>query len=554
MPYDTQILEIFVESCLEQLKNIEKAILDLETPDAQTQPQTIAAIFRAAHSIKGDAAAMGFETVNALAHRIENLLHPARDSRMPITSALISELLTDFDLLRELITSADFGQGRDISAVFDRLDRLVNASQDRQTEDRPKLQVQAADEQPAQEQGIDTASGRITHLTIPAGELDTLVNRIGQLSILQIRLQRLARTDSNPLFLPLSEEIESICTLLREQVLGMRMLPLQVSFPKYRRLIRDLCAQLGKKAELIMEGHNTELDKKLIEELNSPLIHLLRNAMDHGVESPNTRAACGKPPQATITLNATQIGGEVVIEIRDDGAGIDTRKLRERALRDGRLSSQRQLSEHEALELIYLPGLSTSESVDAISGRGVGMDAVRESIAALRGKIEITSEPGKGTCFRLHLPISLAIIDCLQIDVGGEDYFLHLDYVEECLELLLSEQERHYGARLLNTRGTALPLIALRQFFHIPGDAPRLAHVVVVRTGEGRFGLVVDEVKGQHQAVLKQLGPAVGKVEGILGATVTEQGHMGLILDIPCLAKTALHAEDRRWKCAPQRR
>lgn len=544
MPHDAKVQEIFVESCLEQLKNIEKSILDLESLDPASRPQTVAAIFRAAHSIKGDAASMGVEKVNALAHRIENVLEPVRDGIMPIESVLISELLTGFDLLRELVSSPDLGQSRDISAILERWDRLAVPTPQAP---RSVQEVAAASPQPASVQGLDPASGRITHLSIQAGELDTLVNRIGELSILQTRLQRSARSENHPIFLPLAEEIESLCTLLRDQVLSMRMLPLQVSFPKYRRLIRDLCAQLGKRAELDMEGHNTELDKKLIEELNSPLIHLLRNAMDHGIETPEERVAAGKPPQATITLTASQAGGEVVIEVGDDGAGIDAEKLRRRAVEAGRLDPDRRLSHEELLELVYLPGLSTAETVDAISGRGVGMDAVRESITALRGKIEIHSELGKGTTFRLRLPISLAIIDCLQIDVGGEDYFLHLDYVEECLELKLSDREREQGARLLNSRGVALPLIALRNYFQIPGLAPRLAHVIIVRTGQGSFGLVADEVKGQHQAVLKQLGPAVGKVEGVLGATVTEQGHMGLILDIPGLAQRALAEEDGRW-------
>jgi two-component system chemotaxis sensor kinase CheA len=552
MPHDAKVQEIFVESCLEQLKNIEKSILDLESVDLEGQPKTVAAIFRAAHSIKGDAASMGVVNVNVLAHRIENVLEPVRDGLMPIDGELISALLNGFDLLRELVSSPDLGHGRDLSATYERWDKLAARStiapppvQETEPASAPPRETPAA---PPPVQGLESASGRITHLSIQAGELDTLVNRIGELAILQTRLQRAARSEKHPIFLPLSEEIESLCSLLRDQVLGMRMLPLQVSFPKYRRLIRDLCAQLGKRAELVMEGHNTELDKKLIEELNSPLIHLLRNAMDHGIETPRVRAEQGKTPQATITLTASQVGGEVVIEVGDDGAGIDAEKLRRRAVAAGRLDPEQRLSPEELLGLIYLPGLSTAETVDNISGRGVGMDAVRESITALRGKIEIQSELGKGTTFRLRLPISLAIIDCLQIDVAGEDYFLHLDYVEECLELKLNEHEREHGARLLNCRGVPLPLIALRNFFLIPGLAPQRAHVIVVRTGQGSFGLVADEVKGQHQAVLKQLGPAVGKVEGVLGATVTEQGHMGLILDIPGLAQRALSEEDGHWE------
>jgi len=541
MAYDGKVKEIFVESCLEQLKNIEKAILDLETGQPAAKAETVALIFRAAHSIKGDAASMGVESVNSLAHKIENVLQPVREARLPVTSRLISELLTDFDLLRELITSPDLGQTRDLAEVFKRLDRLVSEEGEkgdpgREGEAGPAVSVAGGE-----------AADRITHLTIPAEELDTLVNRIGELSIMQTRLQRLARSEKDQKFLPVAEEIEALCTLLRDQILGLRMLPLQVSFPKYRRLIRDLGAQLGKKADFLMEGHNTELDKKLIEELNVPIIHLLRNAMDHGIETPDVRLAAGKTAQGTIVLNAVQIGSEIVIEIRDDGAGLDTAKLRQHAVNSGRLDPGQQLTEKELQELVFLPGLSTADIVDDVSGRGVGMDAVRDTIQTLRGKIDIESQPGKGATFRLHLPISLAIIDCLQIDVAGEDFFLHLDYVEECIELALNDHDRQHGARRLGVRGEVLPLIALRSFFGIPGLAPRLAHVIVVRTNNGRFGLVADEVKGQHQAVLKQLGPAFGKVDGVLGATVTEFGHMGVILDIPALAQCALDEEDRRW-------
>jgi two-component system chemotaxis sensor kinase CheA len=336
-----------------------------------------------------------------------------------------------------------------------------------------------------------------------------------------------------------AEEVERLAALLRDQVLGLRMLPIKVSFPKYRRLVRDAGAALGKDAELVMSGENTELDKAVIEQLNTPCIHLLRNAVDHGIEPPEAREALGKPRRGTISLTAWQDGNDVVIAIADDGAGIDAAKLWSKAVAAGRLDAGRPFDPAAALELIFLPGLSTAEAVGAVSGRGVGMDAVREGIAALRGRIEVASSPGAGTTFTIRLPVSLAIIDCLEVSCAGEAYYLHLDYVEECLELPPGQLLRH-GRGVMDLRGAPMPLVGLRHFFGLGDATPPLSHVVTVRRGDGRAGIVVDAVIGRQQAVLKHLGRALGKVEGVLGGTITESGDMALVVDVPGLLRAAM--------------
>ncbi len=537
MSHDQKVLEIFMESCLEQLDNIEQNVLDLEKASPQAVDDKIGIVFRAAHSIKGDAASLGLKNLSTLCHRIENLLQLIKDGAVPISGNVINVLLQGFDLLKKTIHSKDLGQ---TDAFDDYIAVLEACSKDCSCpQDPPPAE---AKDVPEKKQAPGPDNDRITRLSIPAEQLDLLVDRIGQLAIAEARLHRMAREKSGQGFLPLAEEFEALCNLLRNQVLDMRMLPLQVSFAKYRRLVRDLGSQLGKEADFVMEGHKTELDKTLIEELNTPLIHLLRNCMDHGIEPPPVRRGMGKPVQGKIILRAQQIGGEVHIELRDDGAGIDTAKLKRRAQEKGLIDPEAQFTDAELMDLIFLPGLSTADSVDQVSGRGVGMDAVRESIQALRGKIDVSSELGKWTEFRIQLPITMAIIDCLRIDVAGSEFFLHLDYVEECLEMELNggEETASPVPGHLSLRGKALPLIDLRDFFRYDGVRPPVSHVVVVRTNGELFGIVADEVVGQHQAVLKQLGPALKDVDGILGATVTEMGHMGLILDIPGLTKAAL--------------
>ncbi|MFZ5811879.1 MAG: chemotaxis protein CheA, partial [Thermodesulfobacteriota bacterium] len=308
------------------------------------------------------------------------------------------------------------------------------------------------------------------------------------------------------------------------------------------RLVRDACARLGKDAELVLSGENTRLDKTLIERLNTPVLHLLRNAVDHGIEPPQARQARGKPGRGRIGLSARQEGNEAVIEIADDGAGIDADALWDRACARGLADPGRPMSREERLRLAFLPGVSTAPGVGEVSGRGVGMDAAREGIAGLRGSIGIDSAPGRGTTFTIRLPVSLAIIDCLEVRAGDGLYFFHLDYVEECLEM---ERGRvaEAGRRILALRGEPLPVLCLTEFFGFGVMDPARddpAHAVVVRAGGKRFCIAVDEVLGQKQAVLKSLGPALGRIAGILGGTVTEDGHMALVLDVPGLARAAL--------------
>lgn len=536
-----KLQEMFVISCNEQLANIETAILDLEGAPASERAAALGAAMRAAHTIKGDASSLGASSLATFCHKIETVMQLLKDGALPVSEELAGELLWAFDLVKTVAGMGGQGGDSELTRGLARLDRLAEgASKAAPTGDPGGLS--GGDGQAVPGAAVPYAA-RISSITLPSEELDALLDLVGELGIAQARLSGLAKRRRDRDMDAVSEEIERLSSMLRDKALGMRMLPLQVGFAKYRRLIRDVCAKLGKKAEFKMRGENTELDKTVIERLNAPFIHLLRNAVDHGLEPPGVRRSLGKPETGRIEVEARQEGGEVVLVVRDDGPGIDGDKLFRKAVALGRIAQDAAMTEAEKLELIFMPGLSTAEVVGEVSGRGVGMDAVREGIQGLRGRIEAASAPGKGTAFTIRLPASLAIIDCLRVRVGRELYFFHLDYVEECLEADFSGQGAgcvRRGAGVIEFREKPLPLLYLRDFFRLEGESPLQAHVVVIRTAEGRFGVAADEVLGRGQAVIKGLGPALGNVPGILGGTVTEDGDMALVLDIPTLARVAL--------------
>ena len=557
MADDDTLYELFTESCQEQLRGIETAILDLETVGSADFLPKVNAIFRAAHTVKGDAGAIGAANLAALGHVVESVLDLVRLERLPVTAGLVGELLVVFDIMRHMAEDVRNDASRDIRAHEERLKALLAPAA------KPDSAAAPAASGPQEAAGEDEADAdparlkkndddHIRKLSIPALELDILVDRVGELGIAQARLAALSLRRGDLELREVAEEVERLSALLRDQVLGLRMLPIKVSFPKYRRLVRDACASLGKDVELVMDGENTELDKTIIEQLNTPCIHLLRNAVDHGIETPEVRALLGKPRRGTISLAARQDGSDAIITVTDDGGGIDGGKLWQKAVAVGRLDPARAFDPEAAQNLIFLPGLSTSESVGTVSGRGVGMDAVRDGINALRGSIAVTSAPGQGTTFTIRLPVSLAIIDCLEVRCGLEAYYLHLDYVEECLEL---PSGLHLTGSLgvMEYRGSPMPLLSLHRFFELPCKEAAIPHVVTVRRGEGRVGIVVDAVIGRKQAVLKHLGRALGRIEGVLGGTVTESGDMALVLDVPGLldaaqaaAQAAAHPKTRQ--------
>jgi len=379
-------------------------------------------------------------------------------------------------------------------------------------------------------------------LRVDAGKLDDLVNLVGELVIAQARLTQLAASLSHPALTGVAEEIERLSNELRDNTLGIRMLPIGTTFSRFRRLVRDLSSEMDKSIELVTEGGETELDKTVIEQLNDPLVHLLRNSIDHGIESPGERLAAGKPEAGTIILSAEHAGGEVVLTITDDGKGMDAERIRQKALEKGLISPEVRLTDSECFNLIFLPGFSTAEKVTNISGRGVGMDVVKRSMDALRGKIDVQSEPGRGTRITIKLPLTLAIIDGLQIKAGDDQYIIPLSLVEECVELSHEAVEVSGRGRTIQLRGEIVPYIRLREAFELEGQPPAIEQIVITRFEGERAGIAVDQVLGQQQTVIKSLGNYIGAVAGISGATINGDGTMSLILDVPTLVASVKRA------------
>jgi two-component system chemotaxis sensor kinase CheA len=360
---------------------------------------------------------------------------------------------------------------------------------------------------------------------------------VGELVIAQSRLSQVAAASTDAQVKSIAEDIQRLALELRDSTMGVRTVPIGSLFGRFRRLVHDLSAQLGKDITLVTIGEETELDKTVIEKLNDPLIHLLRNSIDHGLETPQGRAAAGKPEAGRITLTARHAGAEVLICIADDGRGLDRARIRARAEENGLIAPGAIVPDAELLAVIFQPGFSTAREVTSLSGRGVGMDVVKQAIEALRGKIEIASVEGIGTELTLRLPLTLAIIDGLLVRVSTGRYVLPLSSVEECVELSAEQDARARGRNFLNIRGDLVPFLRLRELFGATTPADRFQKVVIVAAGKSRVGLVVDQVIGNHQTVIKSLCVLHATARMFSGATILGDGAVALILDVAQLVE-----------------
>lgn len=387
--------------------------------------------------------------------------------------------------------------------------------------------------------GQRQAKENASSVRVPADRLDDLVNRVGELVTVQARLSQAAATRQDSELLAIAEEVERLTAELRDTSLNMRMLPIGTTFSKFKRLVRDLANELGKKVDLKTTGAETEIDKTVIEKLNDPLVHLIRNSLDHGIESPEVRRSLGKPETGTVLLAAAHSGDSVEILIRDDGKGLDREAIFAKGVERGLIASDSQLPDSEVFNLIFAPGFSTAKQVTGISGRGVGMDVVKRAIEGLRGSIAIDSQPGNGSTITIRIPLTLAIVESLLVSVDADTYALPLSVVEECVELSQAEIARTHGRHLINVRGQIVSYIPLRQAFEVNSAAPELQQVVITNVNGNQVGFVVDQVIGQHQSVIKSLGRMYREVRGISGATILGDGSVALILDINHLAHWA---------------
>jgi len=412
-------------------------------------------------------------------------------------------------------------------------------------------------EQPAANFGRRRDDG-CSSIRVSTAKLDQFVDLVGELVTVQARLGAIASRVEDPDVLAVSEEIERLTTALRENSMSIRMLPIRSTFERFRRLVHDLARDLHKEVELAIDGADTELDKTVIDRLNDPLMHLIRNSMDHGIESRELRLAAGKSTVATVRLSARYSGANVLIEVSDDGGGIDAEAVRKRAVAKGLIASGAQLTDSQVSSLIMSPGFSTARKVTDVSGRGVGMDVVRQSVEGLRGTIHVSSQPGAGTAVTLRLPLTLAIIDGLLVRVGHAFFVLPLANSLECIELTRQDIANTNGKHIANVRGEIIPYIRLREYFDIRHERPEREQIMIAETEDGRCGFVVDEVLGDHQTVIKNLGRFYRHVQFISGATILGDGSVALILDPDKVIQGALRArpevQPEPWSLPPTSR
>ena len=384
-------------------------------------------------------------------------------------------------------------------------------------------------------------------IRIQADKLDRLIDLVGELVIASSSISLLANQVGRGELMEAASLLTRLVESTRDSALQLRMVQIGETFSRFNRIVRDVSKELGKEIELVITGGETELDKSVVEKISDPLIHLVRNAIDHGIESPAQRQASGKSARGRLELNAFHDSGSIVIEVHDDGGGLNRDKIVAKALERDLIQPGHTLSEAEIDNLIFEPGFSTADHVSNLSGRGVGMDVVKRNIESLRGRVDVSSVPGAGTRFSIRLPLTLAIIDGFLVGAEHANYVVPLDMVVECLELPRQANECHY----LNLRGEVLPFIRLRELFDLPGARPVRENVVVVRTGGQKAGIVVDQLLGEFQTVIKPLGQLFCSLRGIGGSTILGSGEVALILDVSALVASAIRRESREVGSIP---
>ncbi|NLT94237.1 MAG: chemotaxis protein CheA [Clostridia bacterium] len=643
-----EYLDLFFEETREHLQLLNEGLLKIEQNPADEEP--INEIFRAAHTIKGMAATMGFEQITELTHKMENLLGKIRDKELNFSSDISDLLFKCVDTLEQMINNIDENKEIEIAHLINQLTNFEKA--DPQKENQIKEETNSLNEYEnkviieAQKQNLNVfkcvinvspecvmkavrvfmvfksleeigeiiksipnsqdledekfdnqftvylvtnkgsneveniinsiseislekieLAGMDNEKMIPSGnlgkqetkdksvnsttkihqtvrvdinKLDNLMNLVGELVINKTRLEDIIKTNDMKALTETVEQIDRITSELQNVVMNVRMVPIEQVFNRFPRMVRDLCKDLGKEIRLIMEGKETELDRTVIDEIGDPLVHLLRNAIDHGIESPDIRVRRGKEREGTLKLIARQEGKSVVIIVQDNGQGISIEKIKQKALEKGLYTAKEldQMDNNSIINLIFSAGFSTAETITDVSGRGVGLDVVKSKIQALSGSVYVESKEGEGTKFTIKLPLTLAIIQALLVKVGLEIYAIPLANIDETTVIEDSLIKNIQGQEVMVLRGKVLPLIRLSKVLDVKITQEletNELYVVVVRKGDKQVGLVVNELIGQQEIVITSLGKLLSGIPGIAGAAILGDGKVSLILDIGSL-------------------
>ena len=537
------LLQSFREETEECLAQMEQLLLALETrPD---DPELLSSLFRAAHTIKGNASLLEFSALARFLHSLEDLLDLCRSRVVVLSHEVINVVLQSVDALRQMAKRAVDGEESLLPEHEQLSTRLAEMTSESSKSDAPAMVETPASllAAPAPSAGV-SAKAAVQNLRVDVGKLDRMLNLTVEFAIGQGRLRRMieekyAATAGRSEVLETQHGLEALFLDLQELVMKIRMVPVGPTFHRFARSVRDTARKSGKLARMLIVGEDVEVDTTILEHIHDPLMHMIRNSVDHGLETPDVRRAAGKDPSGKIVLKAFHDSGSIVIEISDDGAGLDHDRILQQARRQGIIPEGARLSEAEIHNLIFQPGFSTADKVSELSGRGVGLDVVRRNVNTLSGAIHVASQKGQGTTFTIRLPLTLAIIDGFAVKVDTETYVIPLSSVQECLELP-REKHRSEEGGVINLRGEALPYVQLRDLLGGGGKAPEREKIIVVEYQGGRAGLAADELLGEQQAVIKPLGRLFQGINGVSGSTILGNGRVALILDVPALCREAI--------------
>lgn len=537
------LVQCFIAEADEVLSEMEGALVSLESRPADGA--NIEKIFRLAHTLKGNAVLLDFTPVAEFAHSVEDLLDQIREHEKEVSAEIITLLLRCVDVLRLMVADAVAGKTERppmAVAVLERLNEIRSGrALNRRGEEREERGEAAPNPERNTQAGNDGSKSvvRSKTLRVDIEKLDRMVDLTGEIAIMRSRLDSALESGiSSRAALEISREVDGLFAELRDFVMRLRMVPIGPTFWQFNRNIRDLAAAGGKLARLEVRGSEVELDTRVIELIRDPLLHMVRNAVDHGIELPDARKAKGKNACGVITLSATQSAGNIVIEISDDGAGFNRMEILKHARSRGLVAEHQNPPDHELLRLVFAAGFSTAENVTEISGRGVGMDVVHKNIESLHGSVGVESVEGAGSTIVLRIPLTLAIIEGFAVRAGDEVYVIPLDCVLECLDAPAERHDSDLGG-VIQLRGVPLPFIRLRSAFQVPGKPPAREQIVVLKNGSTTAGLAVDALLGGMQAVVKPLGAGLPQVPGISGSTILGNGRVALILDVPNLIREA---------------
>ena len=533
------VLQSFKEEADELLTQMEQSLLTLE--EQPENRELISSIFRLAHTLKGNASLLEFKTVAQALHGLEDLLDALRGNKIAVTSETISLLLQSVDIIRKISQRMIAGEEAllpEDEKFFSRFAQM--AAQSKPTEPTPSVDVISAPTPASDATGAKQAA----NLRVDLGKLDRMLNLTVEFAIAQGRMRRMLQqkcstSGTGHEALEAHQGLEALFLELQELVMKIRMVPVGPTFHRFSRSVRDMARKNGKLARMLVVGEDVEVDTTILEHIHDPLMHMIRNSIDHGLETPEVRRAAGKDPSGKIVLEAFHDSGNIVVRISDDGAGLDHAAILQQARNRGIITEGSRLSESDIHNLVFQPGFSTAEKVSEFSGRGVGLDVVRRNVNALSGTVHVDSHKGQGTAFTIRLPLTLAIIDGFAVGVDAETYVVPLNAVKECLELP-AEQHRSEGGGVVNLRGEALPYIRLRDFFGVGGQPPERERVLVVEHQGGRAGFAADELLGEQQAVIKPLGRLFQGISGVSGSTILGTGRVALILDVPAICREAV--------------